>query len=593
METGRMKLALSAGAIALSMALAGCGGGSNPVATGDDPQTTENVTTPLAAAQAAVEAAEMAVKALETDPDAAKIAAAERDIATAEEMVAALDDGDEKDALVATLDGLKADDGTLAMAKTEVEGATAEQVAEMNARAAGLHEALTISDGSDDIFTDGPGNAELGVTPVRIQGTVLPATGPDIVITRNLSGSLEVERDRDGWQGEATDAAPLGGTGWAGKVLTHSGEEQTITVYSDIANAVRADFSADDGSDPRRPRSIYNNRSTGDISYLPNSMINAASPPSTPARLTITQADMNVAYQQGLLDIRFFPAAEAPNGGSRTYTYRGEQGPRAFRSSFPGTFHGAQGMYECTTSGASDCQVTIHPATITTASRAVFSAGTWNFTPDQELTPNNPGNRNDAQLVAQDTDWLSFGWWVSEPKTPVSGGVFEYDAQVFYRGSDRFPFTSISALERTNATYAGRAAGLYARTAGEDRDAERGEFTANASLTARFGMGSSAPRTANIGGTIDQFTNDDGVDMSEWKLTLVRTPIVTLYSDAGNGVITGRIESATTGTIGAGEWQAELYGPDSRNRPPSGVAGRFSANIDANTAVAGGFGASR
>ena len=79
-----------------------------------------------------------------------------------EEMVAALDDGDEKDALVATLDGLKADDGTLAMAKTEVEGATAEQVAEMNARAAGLHEALTISRWKlMTCFTDGPGNAEL------------------------------------------------------------------------------------------------------------------------------------------------------------------------------------------------------------------------------------------------------------------------------------------------------------------------------------------------------------------------------------------------------------------------------------------------
>ncbi len=46
METGKMKLALSAGALALSMALAGCGGGSSsgPVATGDESSDDETST---------------------------------------------------------------------------------------------------------------------------------------------------------------------------------------------------------------------------------------------------------------------------------------------------------------------------------------------------------------------------------------------------------------------------------------------------------------------------------------------------------------------------------------------------------------------
>ena len=441
------------------------------------------------------------------------------------------------------------------------------EMAESDGRAAGLYEALTRSGGADDIF-----GAGVTITPVQIpQAGWDAATVPDIVITRGLTGDLMVTRDRAHWEGDATDAASLGAEGWAGKVLTN-GATQSVTVYSNIANAVREDFEADS-------MSIYvrNQATAGDIAHLPDATTDAAGVLALPA------ASMEDAAQQGLLDLNHFPGKRAPASGTVTYNYQDDPdpGPRNRRKSFTGTFHGASGTYACTAGTGTDCTIAVTPANAA-APTAYAATGDWTFTPDGEAN-----SKNDAQLVKQDNNWLAFGWWMNEPASTGPGGEFLYNARVFFHGADVFDQASIAGLGELPLTFNGPAAGLYARQANETDGvtSARGEFMADAELKARFGRAGGA---ADVSGTIDNFTNGDDVDMSGWKLNLQRTAVA-----AGTSGATGGDVTSGTATNVAGSWEYTLYGPHSAGKYPSGIAGRFFAAIDGNTAVAGGFGAER
>ena len=452
---------------------------------------------------------------------------------------------------------------------------------ESDGRAAGLHEALTRSDAADDVFTGGPGGNALTITPVRIPEAGDPGV-TNIVVTRGLTGDVMVTRDRAGWHGDAMAAASLGATGWSGKVLNSA--TQTMTVHSNIANAVRADFEAD-------TTSIYAlGQAAGAIGHLPTANTDT---PITPAitGLHLDAAAMRDAYEQGLLDPSVFPGAGATGSRQVTYTYdtNPAPGPRNYEAVLRGrTFHGASGTYTCT---STPCTIAVTPANAAAPAQYVPTAGnTWTFTPDREATVG-----NDAQLHRQDNNWLSFGWWINEPTGARPGGAFLYNAQVFYGGANVYDNagtnTRIANLPRLNLTYTGPAGGLYARMANAATGvtSARGEFTADASLTARYGLGTVGSATADVTGTITNFANGDGVDMSAWSLTLQRTAVVV----ADSGTTPGTGGGVTSGDAGnrAGRWEYTLYGPDRPAEYPTGIAGRFFANVDANTAVAGAFGA--
>ena len=89
------------------------------------------------------------------------------------------------------------------------------------------------------------------------------------------------------------------------------------------------------------------------------------------------------------------------------------------------------------------------------------------------------------------------------------------------------------------------------------------------------------------------FANGDGVDMSGWELNLGNGPLYCrrLTAAPPAGTRRQRHVGRPAGNR-AGLWEYTLYGPDrARVSIPPGVAGRFFANVDANTAVAGAFGA--
>ena len=144
--------------------------------------------------------------------------------------------------------------------------------------------------------------------------------------------------------------------------------------------------------------------------------------------------------------------------------------------SFPGTFHGVAGTYECTTP----------PCTVSTANDGMISStgGPWTFTPDSDLA-------GEIMIDLPDTDYLYFGWWLKEP-TDAEGS---YAFRTFSGGTVPFAvdnkFTSGNNDELLGtALYRGRAAGQYVTkdfSGGVLSGGTAGVFTATALLTANFG----------------------------------------------------------------------------------------------------------
>ncbi|MCY4320056.1 MAG: hypothetical protein OXE76_12920 [Alphaproteobacteria bacterium] len=209
-----------------------------------------------------------------------------------------------------------------------------------------------------------------------------------------------------------------------------------------------------------------------------------------------------------------------------------------------------------------------------------IATGSWFFTPD--------GN-NAAQIVEQDSDHMHFGWWVETPTNAKSGGEFLYDVHVFHDGTVFQPTGASRNALTGKATYNGSAAGLYAVKAhmddGTSVEATRGEFTADVSLTADF----KTTAAGDVSGTIEDFVRDDGVE-NTWSLKLEKTTIVTASDATTTGISTGSIVSDGENT---GQWEYNLYGTGKDNADPTGIAGRFNSKIGKDTAVAGGFAATR
>ena len=451
-----------------------------------------------------------------------------------------------------------------AAAQKTIDDAKKVAAAENKDRATGLSSALADAKGA----AGATGRGE----PIRVDAAGLK--NGDFEISRGLSGMAEVsDGGKSGW---STRSAPNALAGWQGTVLDN-GKTQTYTVYTDIAPAKRKAFltyykpaAADLGP-------------TAPVKGLPSGVtIDFQSTPSATTHGVITftaAADLAAAANAGLLDTNDFPQPKAPGAGTNTYEYFGTVGKKA--RTFTGTFHGASGTYACGTGGtvASNCAVTV---TAPSTNRGpVYSAtgSGWTFTPDL---------KNNPQIIEQDADHMHFGWWINTPKAAGVGGEFLYDVQVFSGGSDPFnDQTTIDTLQG-DADYTGPAAGLFAVTENTASKvaAAYGEFTATATLTAKFGTSASGT-PGSISGTIGSFVRSDGV-ANDWALKLGKADIASTGTPLDDGIGSGNI---VDGNDQIGGWNFQLYGPGTNGANPTGIAGAFDAAIDKNTTVAGAFGA--
>ena len=441
-----------------------------------------------------------------------------------------------------------------ATAKAAITAGQKVAAAELKDRATGLASALADVSGGWGVAIHDPG------TPAA------QSKGSDFEVSRGLTGDAMISNGgKSGW--ETNGAAVMALSGWTGKVLTN-GKTQSYTVYTDIAAAKRKAYDkaySNDGTTETIPKVLSdaiaadNNASVTDVAVA-----------ETTGVLTLTPAGMTVAANAELLDPAQFPQPKAAGKGSNTYTFN--DAPTKNASSFKGTFHGASGTYHCVATTPA-CTVSVTAPSTTSGPVYTAAAGNWTFTPD---TKNNP------QIVAQDADHMHFGWWIDDPAKRAVGDEFLYDAQVFYGGSNIFPAANIAAL-LGDATYTGPAAGLYAVTANAAKEiaAAHGEFTATATLTAKF-LDDDGTNLGSVSGKVGSFVRDDGV-ANDWALALMPATI-----GATGASTTGKIQDGSKVT---GGWRYQLYGPGTAGANPTGIAGAFNATIGTNVTVAGGFGA--
>ena len=262
--------------------------------------------------------------------------------------------------------------------------------------------------------------------------------------------------------------------------------------------------------------------------------------------------------------VRSTSLAAAPARGSVTYGTTGTGADEGL--SFIGVFAGAAGGYGC--SGAT-CSVTLDDRGV-----ATVMAGNWTFEPDEG-----------AMVQVPDYEHLHFGWWLQE-KADGSLGF-----QTFAGGTG---FTAgagaVTAAMTGSATYRGSAAGVYASVdvaGGRVTGATKGEFTAEATLTAHF---FGALDDGEISGEIASFTNQSGEPMDGWRVTLQPAGLTD-----GRAVFAGQTEATLgPGTSGTGSWEGLFHGAgsDADDSRPGHVTGRFDAHFSG-VGIAGGFGASK
>ena len=328
------------------------------------------------------------------------------------------------------------------------------------------------------------------------------------VIKRNVAGMMTVDvngEDDDDYAGGETTARS---GDWNSFMLTKTNDEgedtestDTVVIYTDI------DRPADRKFDDKY------NRMTSD----------------------------NILFDG--VHVKLAVSNNFPSGASDTLIYRAASDEMAASGnplSFAGTFDGVPGTYECTADGG--CTLS------TDAKGALEVAPGWRFTPNDNL----------ATIKDPDAAYAWFGWWLDKPKDNDT----DHTVEVFAGGTDGHAAVIGDLIEGT-ATYRGTAAGKYATrtfTAGVQTDAAVGHFTANASLTARFGdddeLGS------GINGSISGFMLDDTTPAA-WSVTLEKADFMT-----GQATFTGFTEvnfgggatDTDDGETNPGAWQGSFYG---------------------------------
>ena len=184
--------------------------------------------------------------------------------------------------------------------------------------------------------------------------------------------------------------------------------------------------------------------------------------------------------------------------------------------------------------------------------------GSWFFTPD--LPMESYIAADDGMGYGPETLYARFGHWLT-----VVAGSGETTMHA-YASTAAMGNPALGApagdLTESSASYAGTAAGMSVHMTFDDQGARTGissgAFTADVSLTARFGA---APA---VSGTISGFEGN-AVDEG-WSVEL------------GEAVLSGSIETGESrGTGQAGAWTARAYGETDQR--PAGILGGFNAHF--------------
>ena len=373
-------------------------------------------------------------------------------------------------------------------------------------------------------------------------------------------------------------------TGFAGSIHTRTGKAATatdsqvtdsVTVYTNQMSPTPTPFSGTGG--------VYKL----DVGGIDDSDTN----PHTALDLTnITSDDLQKGKNGTTLQALVKINQHVPTAGTSTITF-GKDAANTVKT-LSGTFDGAMGTYECTTT----CMIRIDTDGTMGDSNTITGGGDVSFVP-----------ASNATVPAPDTDYLTFGYWV-QTSTKMNGDATTGIAP-FVAGKmpyDNTTLTALTNLTGASATYEGPATGMFVHKTDVDGDGKglvptsSGQFTADASLTAHFGESPDVGTTFQnaINGTVSNFVNSSTNQAIEgWTLTLKPAKFDT-STEAGfdfGGMTSGGANTS------AGGWRGNFYGPatgpdgpDDNTDPdvitPGSVAGEFLGHFS-NGHVVGAFGA--
>ena len=329
--------------------------------------------------------------------------------------------------------------------------------------------------------------------------------------------------------------API--AGWTGARFERGTASEHLVVYADV------------GAPEAMPFTPENLNELKEVSGLTGETV-----PST--GLAILNAWLPVIGSTSL--------AAAPPNGSVTHQAEGTDANAGLE--FVGTFAGGPGRYSCS---GSACSVTLNDKRMPTA-----MDGDWVFAPDSA-----------AMVKIPDYDHLYFGWWLDGREDGSYGFQSFADAVGFPQGAG-----NVTAPMEGSATYRGAAAGAWVTmdsSGGRVTDADSGEFTAEATLTANF---YGALDAGAVNGEIGSFRDMAGRPLDGWRVTLNAAGL-TADEASFAGETVGEVGPGSSGT---GSWEGRFHGTDGAetNARPSHVTGRFDLHFPG-AHLAGGFGAGK
>ena len=274
-------------------------------------------------------------------------------------------------------------------------------------------------------------------------------------------------------------------------------------------------------------------------------------------------------------------ADEFPTAGQTTFT------PTSPSSEIlvPGTYQGAPGDYRCD----GTCTATAG------ASGVITLSADWVFIHDMG-----------AMVSVSDPNYLYFGWWL---QTDKDGEPDYASAFVGVQGDvDGDQTLTDPTTLSGSATYNGHAAGKFAIYDPLTATGDAGHFTADATLTARFGTAATAGANNSNGlfGTLDNFmANDQSVP---WSVSLLRANLnATGGTVAFDDPDTSGVNEETDMTVWSidgnsaaadGTWSGQLYDEKPGNAPTgdgsnvaTSVTGTFQSHYGSTHTMVGAFGA--
>ena len=569
------KLTTAAAVAALAFGLAACGGGGD-----DSTEAPVTTPTPMPMPTASVMVPDAMYLDADNAPSAGSMTIAAGESATNNGVIFSCPAGGDACEVEVMADGSVTSTGGEATAALSADAMV--QVAQAKKDAADAA-AMAMQERRDRVI--GEDRALEAAANLPATGTAGALDEDEIIISRAPSAMARVRST--GFSAADDPALPNGD--WHGTRLTQTGGgvTQHLVVYTDIEAPTRIQFYNWDG-DAMTP------------SRYADTVTDALTQPAD-ATTTITPLALTPGgnFSAGTADPTKFPRPQSAEEGSDTQTYRindaSTAGGANDRVSIPGNFNGAGGRYLCTPASGATCSVTVSPT------GAYTSTDTWTFTPELNSTAwlADGGTAQFGGTARQVDDFMSFGWWLQEPTAQTGVYAFRY-----YADGTAYQLAT-GNLAVGSATYTGRAAGRYAVQEIDDTgviDGMTGEFTAAATLTARFN-GTAAGGT--LQGAISGFQGEHDM-VSGWSVTLNRQTItggtganVTsagTQNDPDNAAFDGA--TATMGDQTAhGTWSSQFFGMPanaggSADAYPLGVGGVFQADNEA-ASIAGAFGARR